>query len=138
MANRRAFLDTQGLFAWSSRDDATHQRAVEIIAGTKIPFVTTDWIIGETCNLFVARRQPQLVSRLFRLLDATSAIEMIWIGEDRFHLARELFEKFSEHAFPFTDCTSFVVMREMSIKDAVTSDRHFRIMGFNPLLAEVP
>lgn len=69
------------------------------------------------------------------ILSGRSAIEMIWIGEDRFHLARELFEKYSEHAFPFTDCTSFVVMKEMKIKDAVTSGRHFRIMGFNPLLA---
>jgi predicted nucleic acid-binding protein len=34
----------------------------------------------------------------------------------------------------FTDCTSFVTMRELRIADAFTSDRHFLQAGFTPLL----
>jgi hypothetical protein len=32
------------------------------------------------------------------------------------------------------DCTSFVVMTELRIADAITTDRHFRLAGFRPLL----
>jgi predicted nucleic acid-binding protein len=34
---------------------------------------------------------------------------------------------------PLTDCTSFVVMKELRLKDALTTDRHFRQMGFHTL-----
>jgi len=32
--------------------------------------------------------------------------------------------------FSFTDCTSFVLMREMRLTQALTTDSHFRQMGF--------
>lgn len=41
-----------------------------------------------------------------------------------------------QEAFSALDCTSFVVMREFGLTDVLTSDRHFRVMGFNPLLAD--
>ena len=31
----------------------------------------------------------------------------------------------------FTDCTSFVVMRELRLQEALTTDRHFMQMGFH-------
>jgi hypothetical protein len=34
-----------------------------------------------------------------------------------------------------TDCVSFVVMQQMSITDALTTDDHFRQAGFRVLLA---
>jgi predicted nucleic acid-binding protein len=43
---------------------------------------------------------------------------------------------YAEHALPFTACTSFVVMREYGLTDALTRDRPFRMMGFRPLLAD--
>jgi len=36
--------------------------------------------------------------------------------------------------YSFTDCTSFVVMKELRLKDALTTDRHFRQAGFHILL----
>jgi predicted nucleic acid-binding protein len=40
------------------------------------------------------------------------------------------------HEFSFTDCVSFVVMKELRLTDALATDNHFRIAGFDPLLAE--
>ncbi len=36
----------------------------------------------------------------------------------------------------FFHCVSFVVMRELSLQEALSKDKHFREAGFTPLLAE--
>lgn len=134
MATQSKFLDTYGFYSWLSSDAPAHDAMVSLFRAGEDVCVTTDWIVGETCNLLVARRHPQLVRKVFRLLDQTAAIDMLTVGEERFRKARLLFEKFEEHAFPLTDCTSFVVMQELRLTEALTADRHFRVMGFNPLL----
>ena len=39
----------------------------------------------------------------------------------------------SDHRYSFTDCTSFVLMRELKISDVLTTDEHFREAGFDVL-----
>ena len=41
-----------------------------------------------------------------------------------------------DHEFSFTDCVSFVVMKELRLVDALATDKHFCIAGFNPLLLQ--
>jgi predicted nucleic acid-binding protein len=44
--------------------------------------------------------------------------------------------KHLDQEFSFTDCASFVVMRELRLNEALATGNHFRIAGFSPLLAE--
>jgi predicted nucleic acid-binding protein len=44
--------------------------------------------------------------------------------------------KHLDQEFSFTDCASFIVMKELRLIDALATDKHFRIAGFNPLLLE--
>jgi hypothetical protein len=55
---------------------------------------------------------------------------------DRFAAAREFILKHFDQEFSFTDCVSFVVMKELRLLDALATDKHFRIAGFNPLLLQ--
>jgi predicted nucleic acid-binding protein len=48
--------------------------------------------------------------------------------------AKAFFRNHADHDYSFTDCTSFVVMQELKIRQAVTTDRHFAEAGFEPLL----
>ena len=59
---------------------------------------------------------------------------MEWIGPQRFELAKAFFRKHADHGYSFTDCTSFVVMRELALTEALTTDRHFVEAGFKALL----
>jgi predicted nucleic acid-binding protein len=54
----------------------------------------------------------------------------------RFAAARKFMLKHLDQAYSFTDCVSFVVMKELHLIDALATDHHFRIVGFNPLLVE--
>jgi predicted nucleic acid-binding protein len=52
------------------------------------------------------------------------------------HRTREqgFFAKHQDHAWSFTDCVSFVVMKERKASRALTKDERFREAGFVPLL----
>ena len=84
-----------------------------------------------------ARAGSQAAIRLLDRLETTDVLSFEWIGPDRFESAKAIFRKHADHGYSFTDCTSFVVMRELGIQDALTTDRHFTEAGFQTLLPTV-
>jgi predicted nucleic acid-binding protein len=46
-----------------------------------------------------------------------------------------LFIKNIADSWSFTDCFSFILMRELRLREALSKDQHFRDAGFTPLLA---
>lgn len=53
-----------------------------------------------------------------------------WIDPQRAEKARRWMFRWRDQEFSFTDCTSFVVMKERRIRRALTNDRHFKQAGF--------
>jgi uncharacterized protein len=51
-----------------------------------------------------------------------------------FEQALNLFQSRSDKTWSLTDCTSFVVMQERSLTEALTQDHHFEQAGFIALL----
>ena len=64
----------------------------------------------------------------------TSGIRFEWVGSLRFEAAKAFYRRHAAHRYSFTDCTSFIVMREFKISDALTTDRRFGEAGFRMLL----
>jgi predicted nucleic acid-binding protein len=56
------------------------------------------------------------------------------LGSERFLASKQYLRKHSDHGHSFTDRTSFVVMNELKIRAALTTDRHFKEAGFEVLL----
>ena len=98
--------------------------------------VTTDYVLDETATLFRARGLTKPLAEFFRLTEASHALSIEWITPDRFATARRFMLKHLDQEFSFTDCVSFIVMKELRLSEALATDRHFRIAGFNPLLAD--
>jgi predicted nucleic acid-binding protein len=57
-------------------------------------------------------------------------------ANDVFQAAASFFARHHDKEWSFTDCVSSELMHELRIRDAFTTDHHFRQAGFNPLLAK--
>ena len=94
----------------------------------------TDYILDEACTLAKVRAGSEAALRLLKLVEASAGFRMEWVGPDRFELAKATSASIADHGYSFTDCTSFVVMRELRLRDALTADHHFVEAGFRGLL----
>lgn len=131
------FWDTSGFFALLNTDDPAHSNARRLAAKSSAEhriIVTSDWVVGECCTLLIARRKPHLVSKFLDYADHgvglfVTPCETLLMNKTKTFLRQRL-----DHAYSFVDCTSFVIMEERGILEAVTTDEHFAEAGFVPLL----
>ena len=92
--------------------------------------LTTDFVVDETLTLLRFRLGLTAAERWWQQIDRSSRLRWERIDSDRFEKARDLFFQYRDKDFSFTDCTSFVIMRETRLTHALTTDTHFRQMGF--------
>ena len=133
----KSFVDTSGFYALLATSDSMHRRAVEGLtegARKRMVFVTSDYVLDETATLLRARGKAHLARVLFDTLAESEALTVEWMSPDRFTKTQTLFLKHNDHARSFTDCFSFVLMKELRIRSALTKDHHFREAGFSPSL----
>lgn len=139
-SNPGVFIDTSGWLALANRDDRWHNLATQTYAnlkkaGTKL--ITTDAVILEIGNAFRTQKYRSLAVNLVNnLYDASLKrhIQMVHVTTTLLQEGFDLFSKTKDKDWSITDCISFVLMRKMRIKIALTSDHHFEQGGFEILL----
>lgn len=134
---RDTFIDSSGFFALLCADDAKHKAAhawFEDFRSRSGSAVTTDYILDETATLLKARGGGHRLAGFFQLVSDSSAIHIEWMHPARFTKVTDFLLRHSDHGYSFTDCVSFVVMRERRLTDALTTDKHFDEAGFKALL----
>jgi predicted nucleic acid-binding protein len=139
MAAEPLFIDSGGFYALVAAENVSHADAVAIMEESRRNrrrAVTTDYILDETATLLRARGLTKQLKEFLRLTETSQALSIEWMTLDRFAAARTFMLKHLDQEFSFTDCTSFIVMKELRLTDALATDKHFRIAGFNPLLLE--
>ena len=97
---------------------------------------TTNYIVAELVALL---NSPLRVSRprIFEIIDAIKTVdyvEIIHIDDVTDSLAWKLCKNRLDKAWSLVDCTSFVLMQQLSIQEALTTDQHFEQAGFIRLL----
>lgn len=132
------FWDTSGFFALLNPEDDAHAKAREWVASGagKRRALTTEWVIGETCTLLIARHKPHLVGRFLDRVSATSALTVVNPDHALLTAAKIRLRRDAERGYSFVDCISFCLMRERGLREAFTKDSHFGQTGFSAILAD--
>lgn len=127
------FVDTAGWMACADGADPAHRNAITA-RDTWIEegglFVTTDYVADETLTLLRLRLGIGAAEAWWQQVDSSSRLRWEYVGAERADKARALFFRYRDKDFSFTDCTSFAVMRELKLREALTTDRHFIQAGF--------
>ena len=127
------FVDTAGWVACADAADPAHPRAVAardhwLDEGGLL--VTTDYVADETLTFLRLRLGLNAAEAWWRQVDGSSRLRWEFVGLARADKARGLFFRYRDKEFSLTDCTSFVVMRELKLREVLTTDHHFAQLGF--------
>lgn len=136
----KILIDAGPLYSISNPNDERNKKTrglLKSLVEDKIHPLTTDYIIDEAATTLLTRQRGgyrfavHLLEWIFR---PESNIEIEWISKSRFYRAKKIFKIYNKDKFwSFTDCTSYVVMKELKINTAFTFDEHFKQMGFQVL-----
>ncbi len=128
------FIDTSAWFALLCERSAQRPEAVstfvEIEKGRYGAPVTTDYVLDETFTLLRQRVGLAPVDRLSGLLRESPSIRRVRVSDAVFEESLRLMLSRPDKSWSFTDCTSFVTMRETRIPRAFTWDHNFTEAGF--------
>jgi predicted nucleic acid-binding protein len=127
------FGDTSGWAAFFNRRDQTHARALAALrdsVGQPVTFAITDYVFDETLTLLRGRASHAAAVRCGKWLIESPLVRLIRVTEAHWRSAWEIFQQYDDKEYSFTDCVSFVVMREHRLREVFAFDHHFMQMGF--------
>jgi predicted nucleic acid-binding protein len=135
----KIFVDTSG---WGNLVDVQQQfhHETKLIYQTakqnSSRLVTTNYVITELVALLTS---PLKISRnksigFIESIKTSSLVEIIHIDESLDSKAWNLLINRIDKNWSLVDCSSFVIMQENNISEALTTDHHFEQAGFVRLL----
>jgi uncharacterized protein len=123
------FVDTGAWFAAAVPSDPNHSAASQWLAGNTEPLLTTNYVVDETLTLLRARGERTRALMLGEGFFNSQLAEIYTLAEDDIVLAWEVFKRFDDKDWSFTDCTSKVVIERLRIQQAFVFDNHFKQFG---------
>lgn len=96
--------------------------------------VATNYVLDELHTLLllnVGYRRTLDVKRNLDIMVEEQILEIVWVTEGITAEAWDVFVRYNaDKVWSFTDCVSFVVMKQRGISEAFAFDDDFRQMGF--------
>ncbi len=127
----RVFIDTSAFFAVLDESDTNHKSASAIwreLLGKDALMITTNYVILE-CFALMQNRLGRNAVRVFQE-DILPLVTIQWVGEDEHTSGVFSFLTAGRPQLSLVDCVSFVIMRNLGLKEAFCFDRDFEEVGF--------
>jgi predicted nucleic acid-binding protein len=137
---KAVFVDTVGWIALVHREDNLHQEVTNVYRDIgRVRRITTDAVLVESCNAFSNVTMRPLALALMEKIEKAEeldVLEVIHVSEELIKEGWELFKNRMDKECSLTDCISFIVMKNMGVSKAITSDHHFEQAGFTILVKD--
>jgi predicted nucleic acid-binding protein len=135
------FADTGWWVAWALPGDARHNDALDMLSilGQSEQILTTNLVAGETWT-FLRRKDSHRTALAFldRLDTLATAGRLVVhrVTEDQEAAAWDWLRRHDERVYSYVDATSFRVMRDRRLREALAFDQDFAAAGFVEVRAE--
>ncbi len=130
---RSLFIDTGAWYALADRKDPDHSRVADFLEKQTLPLVTSNFVFDESVTL-IRYRLGFVAAKSFGASLMSGGLAKVHrvdkLDENR---AWEIFTRYRDKSFSFTDCTSFAIIQRLKIDSAVAIDDDFRAFGLNCL-----
>ncbi len=123
------FVDTGAWFALLVPKDPDHAAAAAWMAVNTDPLLTTDYVIDETLTLLRVRGERRKAVAYGTAIFANGPTHVHYLTPAEISDAWNVFRRFADKDWSFTDCTSKVVVEALGIASVFGFDHHFRQFG---------
>jgi len=130
------FVDTGGWIAVTVEADALHEVAKPYYANLlaqQVSLFSSNYVFNETLTRIRYDFGHELACRFsnfYAEAEKRRLLTTLWVDEIVTRHALQIFYKYSDQKFSFTDCSSFVLMKSFKINEAFAFDKHFETLGF--------
>ena len=130
----RIFIDTGAFLALEDESDQYHEVALQfreqVLRKKRYEMITTSYILDETLTLIRFRISINASVDFSKEIRKSKVVKIVHVSREMEGKARDIFERYDDKDFSFTDCVSFVLMQEGGIEEAFAFDQHFNQMGY--------
>ena len=128
-------IDTSGWFCIFDTTQPGHSLATSLYEGSRRR-LTHSYVIAEFVALAQARKMLRSdMLRFLKYILKDTEISVIWVDEPTTINAIDLLDRREDKTWSLCDAVSFVLMDELGLTDALTTDHHFEQAGFVKLLS---
>lgn len=128
------FLDTSGLYAMLDGDDAANPSVAEAwrrLLASDASLHTSNYVLLELEALLQRRLGVEAVDVLATYI--TPVVNAVWVDERVHAQAQTAVLAARRRDVSLVDHASFIIMRSLGLRMALTTDRHFADHGFRVL-----
>lgn len=134
---KTVFADTGYWIALLDPQDTLHSKAINLSSPlSQVQIFTSEMVLTEILNHFSKRGNflRYAATSLIESLQENPAITIIPQTDSIFQQALILYKQRPDQAWSHTDCSSFCIMQQQNILEALAYDKHFEQAGFIALL----
>lgn len=127
------FVDTGAWLSLYDKRDQNHQsakKAATYLKDEKVHLITTDYVFDEAVTIIRLRVGHKEAINFGNSMLKSRIVKIVDIGNDLKKEAWNIFVKYKDVRFSYTDCTSFAVLTQMKIEQVFGYDKHFKSMHF--------
>lgn len=124
------FADTSFFYALAYKKDPHHQEAAKLLHSLKTPLLTSNYIFDELMTILRYDFSHKTAVSYGESVRSSKLCSITHISREDEEAAWEIFIKYSDQNFSFTDCTSFALMKRLGLKEVACFDNHFDTAGF--------